>query len=250
VTTGQLAEKRPEGPPVAEKAARSAARWQKKRSAAGGRKSGAERSRWQKRREAPPGGRKSGAKRRRWQKGPGEENTAKTGERIFPLWIRLLSCLKTQFSLGAAAPRPPLSYPTQLENIFKKIQTKNRVQKQKIFMESSSILSGNTNFRWGLPPPDPRYLSPPNLKTSLLILVLSCLMKYLLIVQAGMPNDQKQKRENERKEKTQRKTEEETKKDEERAPQKFFCFSCRRTKKNFAGGRKLDFMDSWQESRI
>ena len=36
-------------------------------------------------------------------------------------------------------------------------------------MESSSILSGNTNFRWGLPPPDPRYLSPPNLKTSLLL---------------------------------------------------------------------------------
>ena len=53
------------------------------------------------------------------------------------------------------------------ETLVFRPQAKETVQEEGpfSFMGSSSILSQNTKFRWGLPPPDLRYLTPPDLKT-------------------------------------------------------------------------------------
>ena len=220
---------------MAEKEARSAAGAAKTaRSAAGGRKSGV--------RHRPVA-----------ERGAVEENKAQAGERIFPLWIRLPSCLKTQFRWGLPPPlaQTPAILPTRLENIFKRVvQTQTGVKDKNILMESSSILPENTKFSLGLLPQTPAIVKCPG-KTGVqmqMFLLWNRLLTPKLDSISPLPAAERSKTKRKRKERKNGKgKKKEAKKERHRS---FFLFLTSSDQDKFAGGRKFDFMDRWQKSHF
>ena len=108
-------------------------------------------------------------------------------------------------------------------------------------MESSSILSGNTNFRWGLPPPDPRYLSPPNLKTSLLLFGFELFDEVLVDCTSGHAERSKTKKRKRKERKNTKKNGRGNKKRRRKSATEVFLFLMSSDQEKFCRWQKTRF---------